>query len=145
MTPERFNALLDAYGADLRRWPEAERASASSLAAQGPPELRQRLAEATLLDSWLDSNAVAVPDDALVRRVAASATAVGVGSAAAGSPWPRLRWLWPGAGLVAVGLAGTLAGALVVSVALRNTAPADLGWPERGTAFSRLSADWSEE
>ena len=31
MTPERFLALLDSRGADLRRWPEAERDAARAL------------------------------------------------------------------------------------------------------------------
>jgi len=145
MNPERFLALLDAYGADMRRWPDAERAAARALAAQGSPELRQRMSEAALLDGWLDKHTVAAPDDALMRRVAAGAAAAGPASATSGGAGWRLRWLWPGAGLAGIGLAGTLAGAFVVSVALRGANPPDADWPDRSTAFSGLSADWSEE
>ena len=36
MTSERFLALVAAYGADARRWPEAERAAARAFAATEP-------------------------------------------------------------------------------------------------------------
>ena len=160
MNPERFRALLDAYGADFERWPEAERASARALAAQDHPELRERLAEAALLDGWLDSHTVAAADDALMRRIAADAAVVASDTAAdtasdsvdarrapaTRSPWWKARWVWPGAGVAGIGLAGTLAGAFAVSTALRIAAPPPaVDWPERATAFSELPADWRDE
>lgn len=150
MTPERFYELLDAYGADFRRWPETERAPARALVAQGSPELRRQLAEAVLLDGLLDSHTVAVPEMQLIEQIVAdtSVSKAGAGpgqTVAGGRRWQR-RWLWPGASLAGIGLAGTLAGAFVVSAALRITAPPRVAdWPERSTAFSELSADWSEE
>jgi anti-sigma factor RsiW len=53
MTFERFKELLDAFGADLGRWPEAERASARALIARAP-EAEAALAEARRLDALLD-------------------------------------------------------------------------------------------
>ncbi|MCJ0764487.1 hypothetical protein [Variovorax terrae] len=147
MTPEQFNALLDAYGTDFRRWPEAERAPARAFALQDRPEWREPLAEAALLDDWLDQYTVAAPDEQLMRRVVASATAAArPGLAAPKKPWRQLRWWWPGAGLAGIGLAGTLAGVFAVSIALRSAAPpTPLDLPERSTAFSQMSPDWSGE
>lgn len=154
MTPERFRTLLAACGSDLRRWPAHEQAAAHALEAQAPAELQQAIAEAALLDNWLGGHAVAAPGDALVQRVLASAPlhAATRAPAAAQQPAPGWRWglngnwLMPGVGLAGAGLAGTLAGALAVSVALRTPPrPAPTDWAERITAFSEPSADWREE
>jgi hypothetical protein len=148
MTPERFSQLLEAYGADFRRWPETERAPAHALLAQGSLELRRQMAEAAQLDGLLDSHTVAVPEMQLVERIVADRVAPGAapGRTAQDARRWRTRWLWPGASLAGIGLAGTLAGAFVVSAALRIAAPPRVtDWPERSTAFSELSADWSEE
>lgn len=138
MTPERFRALLESYGADLERWPEAERAAAHALLAHTRPELEQLLAEARSLDRWLDSHAVIAPGPALVDRVVADLQA-------RHAPWWRNASWWPGLGLAGVGLAGSVVGALAVSVALRSVVPPALDWPERATGFSVLPSDWSEE
>ena len=149
MTPERFSTLLQTYGADLRRWPEAERSAASRLAAHDRPELRQRSSEAALLDRWLDDYAVAAPDDALARRIVSAANAAGphkVASTTSIRPWWRGQGLWPRAGFALTGLAGAVTGALVVAVAPDDIAPtAAAGWQERGTAFSEQAAIWSDE
>ena len=144
MTHERFNELLDIYGSDPRRWPEAERQAALAVAEGGPA-----LDASIELDSWLDAHAVPPPGDALAARILAAAPAPAHGSAL-GRAWRRLhtRWhsLWPVAGLASVGLAGSLAGAFAVSIALKNLAPPDAGeWPERGSAFTELYSDWSQE
>ena len=54
MTPARFIALTEAYGADRRRWPEAERATADAFAVQHPDMARQVLADADDLDALDD-------------------------------------------------------------------------------------------
>lgn len=137
MTPERFRTLLDSYGADLRRWPQAERESARALSAQDLPELRQALIEAARLDGWLDDHAAPVPDAAQMRRAIAGAPAA--------ATRPQRAWLWRGAGLAGIGLAGSLAGAFAMSFALRSSTPPGLDWPERATAFTEASPDWSTE
>ena len=141
MTPERFQSLLQTHGADLRRWPAAERSAANALLQQGDPLLRQWLDEAARLDDWLDGHEVADPGPTLTRRIVASAAPAVVQSARRNSR----AWWFGGAGLAVVGLAGSLAGALVVSVALQGSAAPGVDWPERATAFSGLPADWSEE
>ncbi|WCT72812.1 hypothetical protein PQ455_14375 [Sphingomonas naphthae] len=106
MTPERFAAILDAYGATPARWPEAEREGARAWAATA--EGQRMLGEAARLDAMLDGDAVALPGAALLHRIAATA------------PLPRRRrprlW-WPGFGLAATAACGALAGALIQPLA----------------------------
>ena len=143
MTPERFRSLLDAYGADLRRWPEAERDAAHAVAGDRA-ELRAAVAEAAMLDRELDCHEIAAPAAALIDRIVAAAAS---SSADAPSrPWWRTNPFWPGAGWALTGLAGALAGALLVSVALGDSSPAAAAdWQKRGTAFNERAVDWSEE
>ena len=64
MDEARFSAILEAYGADPRRWPEAERAAAEALAATRPELLRQ----ARALDALLDLD-TPTTSDLLIARV----------------------------------------------------------------------------
>ncbi|MGO4411082.1 hypothetical protein AB4Y66_13640, partial [Brevundimonas sp. M-11_2] len=52
MTYERFEYLADAYGGDLRRWPEAEREAARALTAVDA-RAAALLAQADRLDALL--------------------------------------------------------------------------------------------
>ena len=45
MTPERFEQLAEAYGSDLRRWPQAEQAKAEQLRQERPRITRRRTIE----------------------------------------------------------------------------------------------------
>ena len=109
MTPERFVYLADVYGADLRRWPEAERATAQALLDHGNVHARVALQQARWLDSQLDSHQPAFPDPALVRQIRQSAPR---------SFWSRYaNWLSP-AGLVGAGIAGIVTGILVASMSV---------------------------
>jgi len=69
MTSERFLALVAAYGADARRWPEAERAAAQAFAAADPAVAGPALAEADAADALLHASRVAHPAMALRDRV----------------------------------------------------------------------------
>jgi len=141
MTPERFRALLDSCGADLRRWPEAERDAARALLASDMARLRTAHAEAAVLDRDLDAHEIAAPGAALIDRIAGSAASAGPGRS-----WWRVEPFWPRAGWAFTGLAGAVAGALVVSVVLGDNYPAAAtDWQKRGTAFTDRAADWSEE
>lgn len=51
---ERFAALLEAYGAEPARWPEAERAAARRFEAAHPQTAEPLLAEARALDRAID-------------------------------------------------------------------------------------------
>lgn len=70
MTLERFAALVDAHGADPRRWPEAERPDALRLIAARPDEAEAILAPARALDAALETVRAPVPDiDAFTARL----------------------------------------------------------------------------
>ncbi|MPW15577.1 hypothetical protein GCT13_01285 [Paraburkholderia sp. CNPSo 3157] len=156
MTPERFRAIVDAYGADARRWPEAERAAASAWADQHRSEANALLAEAARVDAWLASDSVEAPDAAFAERIVASApTAV----PAPASARKRPRWLtlpgrrsrraglwWSGAAFAGVGLIGGFAGAFAVSFFLVTGTPSPASESSYlTTGFGGTAADWSGE
>lgn len=68
MRPERFAALLDAYGAEPRRWPDEERRAALEY-LMTTPDARRLRAEAAELDRLLDAAPAAPPTAALRERV----------------------------------------------------------------------------
>lgn len=73
MNRERFVQLLDAYGADFRRWPAETRTSAAAYAAQDA-EAAALMAEARQLDAMLDAGSVgSAPSGDLVARILAQA------------------------------------------------------------------------
>ncbi|HVK80361.1 MAG TPA: hypothetical protein VM915_07090 [Verrucomicrobiae bacterium] len=73
MDRARFETLLAAYGADVNRWPEGERAEASAYLASHAAELGSELRDAREIDGML-SHAAAEPNtDALAARILAAA------------------------------------------------------------------------
>lgn len=76
MDRERFAELLDAYGADFRRWPAETRAAAAAYAAQNA-EAAALIAEARKLDAVLDAGREQAPPSAeLADRILAFAPRV---------------------------------------------------------------------
>jgi|CXWL01.1.fsa_nt_gi hypothetical protein len=88
MDRERFAQILDAYGADAKRWPDAERAAAQAFIAAHPADASALLGEARALDGVLDATREAsAPNPALASRImngaprkAARASAFGRGA-----------------------------------------------------------------
>ncbi|EIK96663.1 hypothetical protein PMM47T1_10330 [Pseudomonas sp. M47T1] len=113
MTPERFDHLADAYGADVRRWPAQEQAAARALLDSGDVQAHAALAQASWLDGMLDSHRLAAVDPALARHIAACAPLP-----SRPSFWQGHRAWWSRLGLVGVGLAGIAAGMLAASLSL---------------------------
>ncbi|QBQ98905.1 hypothetical protein [Paraburkholderia pallida] len=120
MTSERFHTLVEAYGADPRRWPEHERADALAWARAHRSEADAVLEEALALDAWLARDMIAPPSRALVEQIVALApTPVPVHKA----PSKQRMFWWSGAAFAGAGLAGALAGALAMSLVLLGNPP----------------------
>lgn len=109
MSKQRLSEILDAYGADPKRWPEPERAAAHELLARAP-ELEAKRVQAAKLDAALDA-AGAVGD----LRLEAASMAARITRNAANvrllTRRPRFMDAWPGlAGLAAAAAAGLFIG-----------------------------------
>jgi hypothetical protein len=109
MTQERFIALVEAYGADRRRWPEAERAAAEAFAVERPDLAGPALAAADDLDALLHRSPTPQVPAALRDRVIAAATT----APRAGRRWINRLGLAFGAGWAAASVAGVAAGVLL--------------------------------
>ncbi len=118
MSLERFAALADAFGADMRRWPAADRAAAHDL-AQASLSARACLAAADALDAALDQSRVTAPSAETYQRILAQAPKPRMirprAADAAAARSRLLRWL-SGLGAVGVLTCGAMAGAAVVAV-----------------------------
>ena len=110
MNAERFAAIVEAYGADQRRWPAHERPAAQAFAAAD--EGRRLLQRATVLDDLLNAHDVEAPGQELRRRVLDARPAARRPMFDL-APWAR-AW---GAGLAAAGLAGVVFGAALSGAA----------------------------
>ncbi len=117
MDRARFEDLIAAYGADAKRWPEAERAAAEAFAARAPDALQ----DARVIDALLDLDAPAPASLPLLRKVLAR------------TPKPALTWR------AAVALAACAMFGLAVGYG------GGLLAPERGAAEAVLSAAFGEE
>jgi len=141
MDRARFEALAQAYGADLRRWPAAERASADDFIVADPQAARAALAGAESLDDLLYASPSPAPSPELRASVLA------------GAPKPRRTeprfgfWL-SGASLAAAGVAGVMVGVSMaggmVADARVDAMLADLLIPE-ATEVLPLGPDWPLE
>src|SRR5690606_40615752 len=78
---ERLATLLDAYGGDPQRWPEAERDAALALIAASA-DARRLHDEARRLDALLDALPAATPSPDLEERIVAAARASGAAARA---------------------------------------------------------------
>ena len=105
MTEDRFLALAAAYGADLGRWPEAEREAAADFAAAQPAVASAALDVERTLEAALAAHAVA-PTAALRQRVIESAPR----ARAITRTWRWITALGLGLGLAASAAAGVAAG-----------------------------------
>jgi hypothetical protein len=110
MTPTRFQFLLDAYGADLRRWPEPERDAAAALLASSP-EAAEAQRAVRRLDRSLERAAPDISADAVARVLGALDRLEMPAQTLPVQPRPAsaARWVAP-ALLGAVALLGFLAG-----------------------------------
>ena len=108
MNAQRFQDLADAYGADVRRWPEAERAAARAFMDADRHGAERLLFEARQTDLVLDAAPPPVVSHALREQVIALAAAAGL-KPRARFAFGRLAWA-SGAGWAAASVAGVLVG-----------------------------------
>ncbi len=110
MNIARLQEILDAFGADPKRWPDGEREAALSLIA-GSEEARQRQDGARRLDALLDAAAPVSLDldaAAMVARIAGATANVRRFPGRKAGPFSVL---WRGAaGLAAAAVAGFVVG-----------------------------------
>ena len=108
MTKAQFQALAEAYGGEIARWPAAVREEAALLAAAHPAFARAVLSLEIRLDEALDALPRATASRALFEQIVASA------------PAPRRRswlvWLVPAG--VGTALASATAAGLMLGVQL---------------------------
>ncbi len=121
---ERFRDLAAAYGGVVARWPEAYRDAAMLLVRS--LERQRILAEASSLDTALDSWRAAAPSVALQHRVLGSAPALGKALVRSARLW------WSG-----IGIAAALGGAVAGSAAVAMNAPVDVS--DGGTSFGDVA------
>lgn len=108
MTPERFKDLVAAWGADRRRWPEAERAAAETFASRHPDLALPTLTQGDQIDALLFASATPRVSTELRDRVLA-----GAGQAArAGRRWLDRLTVAVGVGWAAAACAGVVAGVI---------------------------------
>ncbi|HOT09860.1 MAG TPA: hypothetical protein PK710_08825 [Polyangiaceae bacterium] len=89
---DRFAELVEAYGANPKRWPEDER-DAALMWLESSEDARRLVEEANHLDRWLESAGSITPSPALKGRIMAQMPRV---SEVPLSPW--MRWverIWP--------------------------------------------------
>jgi hypothetical protein len=112
MNAEQFIKLVEAYGAELKHWPEFYRKQASEVLALNWPAVNQALNDARLLDEIFDSHAVAPAERTLFESIISSVPQIKK------SFWQQLNIkAWLGfSGLIGTSLAGALAGAFFVSI-----------------------------
>lgn len=115
MTAERFLALVAAYGADRRRWPEGERAAAEAFAASHAEIARPALDEADAVDHLLHRSPTPQVSMALRDRVLAAAASAGDGARRTGRVWIDRLSLAFGAGWAVATCAGVVAGVMLTS------------------------------
>lgn len=109
MTKEQFQALAEAYGGEIARWPANLRDEAALFAAAEPEAARAMLAREAGLDAALDLLPRVTASAALHERILADAP---------GRP-RRARWrLWLTPAGLGAALAGVAAAGLVLGVQL---------------------------
>jgi hypothetical protein len=129
---DRFRELLDAYGAEPRRWPANERAMAEALFAQNP-RARDLRAKAATIDALLDRTAPLAPPiidaEILIGQITAMPQSQVVAFRPAQRPAAGNFWL----------KVGSLAAAAVIGFLLGVTQLANIGETSAPTSVLELA------
>lgn len=120
MDIERLAEILDAYGADPKRWPEAERPAAEALLASSQDAARLH-ADALALDTLLDLSRAPEPSPELMASILAGAEKRGLGAWLADF-WPFGPAWQPASAFALAVILGIAAGAGVPDLVLPEAA-----------------------
>jgi hypothetical protein len=131
MTEGRFAALLEAYGAAPRRWPEDER-DAALVFARADPRAAALLDAAADIDDLLHAHRVPAPSAELAAAVIARAPR---------RRWTRARLWWAALGLGVAGASGALAGSAATAALERPAFAVPLYGHDDATAFGDLAEE----
>ena len=127
ITEDRFRALAEAYGANIGRWPAAERAAAADFAVRNPHLAKAVLAEALRLDRVLELDRTEEVNAALRQAILSAAPP---GRPANGN-WRWLAGAGVGAALMAACAAGVAVGFVLtppsVAQLVSGAGPGDAG------------------
>lgn len=107
MSAERFAEMVDAYGGNIGRWPQPERAAARDYARSA--EAAGMLERAAELDTLLDAYVLKAGHDGLDGRIITKFV-----RRSRMRNW--FRFGSAGIGLVGVGIAGALAGSIAIAI-----------------------------
>ena len=132
MDVRRFAALAEAYGGDLRRWPQAEQAAAILFSQR--EEGRALLGHAARLDAALDRYRVEAPSRVMHAEIIE-------GAAVPLRQGRRRRLWWLGFGLAGVGLAGAVAGLALVTVVTPDVQSDHYVMDANATSFGDAGSD----
>lgn len=128
MKAERFGYLLDAYGAEPRRWPDEERDAALAF-VRSDARAAAMMEAAGGIDDLLAAHRVPAPSKALAAVIVARAPR---------RVWSRARLWWAALGLGLAGAGGVFAGS-AATAALTQPATHIPGYGhEDATAFGDL-------
>ncbi|MCK4866992.1 MAG: hypothetical protein KAT39_02995 [Alphaproteobacteria bacterium] len=116
MNLARLAEILDAYGADARRWPASERVAAEALIAESTEAVALREAAAAL-DSLMDASVAPVPSPELMARVLAAR------EPGANAGWFAILWpfgpVWqPVSAMAAAAVLGIAIGAVAPNIVI---------------------------
>jgi hypothetical protein len=144
MTPEQFKSLTEAYGADLKRWPDNHQAAAKTLIAKHSVEVEMALKQANMLDDILSIHLVSA-DRKLAELIISHALPHQPASESTkqSSAWWWSSRLWPSIGFASAGLAGALAGIFCISLLTSTMNTPEIGDGSNGTAdVIDFGMDW---
>lgn len=129
MDAQRFEALADAHGGLIARWPADVQDAAYAWLAQAPEAAQAALAEALALDAALDVLRPPQPSAALRDAVLAAAPRARTG-------WSLRRWL------AGAGVGAALAAASVIGVMLGAHVAAAPAASDEAAMSASVDEDW---
>jgi len=139
MNTEEFIKLMEIYGADIMRWPDAYQKQATQVIALNLPEVNLALEQASSLDEIFSSHSIEPANRALFESIISSAPKSKT------SFWQQMNIkTWLGlSGLIGTGLAGAVAGAFFVSIWSSGMLPENIDGAGSMAQYVDVGQEWS--